>query len=107
MDIDWTGIRATLSRIEKQLSRAREVIDVSDEEAFRDWPEVTRAELQSAFPKWQEEYGKDWMRDFMEKRIGREHFRIRKGNRKYRISPERWQTLLPALEGKGPARPGE
>jgi hypothetical protein len=99
MDIDWTNIRAALSRIEKQLSRAREVIDVTDEETSRGWPEVSRAELQSAFPNWQVEYGKDWMHDFMEKRIGRENFRIRKGNRKYRIAPECYKTLRPAMEG--------
>ena len=93
MDIDWTQIRGALSRIEKQLSKAQEVIKTSDKETVRDWPEVTRDQLQAAFPNWQAEYGKDWIHDFMEKRIGRQNFRIRPGNRRYRIAPECWKTL--------------
>ena len=93
MDIDWTQIKGALSRIEKQLSKARQVIRSSDDEAFRDWPEVTREELQAAFPNWRAECGEDWLHDFMEKRIGRQNYRARQGSRKYRISPECWKAL--------------
>lgn len=103
MDIDWTKIRGALSRIEDQLSKAQEVIRSSDEETSRDWPEVTRDQLQSAFPNWEEDYGRDWIHDFMEKRIGRENFRIRPGNRRYRIAPECWKALR--LDKARAARP--
>jgi len=93
MDIDWTQIRGALSRIERQLSKAREVIKASDAETVRDWPEVTREELEAAFPNWRAECGNNWVRDFMEKKIGKTNYRIRRGTRKYRISPECWRAL--------------
>ena len=106
MDIDWTSIRGTLARVEQQLSRAREVIRSSDAEAFRDWPEVTRKELEFAYPDWRTQYGNNWIRDFMDQRIGKENYRIRQGSRKYRIAPECWQSLnltRCGVQGRKPA----
>lgn len=101
MDIDWTRIRGTLARIEHQLSRANEVIESSDAEAFRDWPEVSRKELEDAFPDWRRQYGNNWIRDFMDQRIGRENYRARRGSRKYRIAPECWKSLNIIQPGAG------
>lgn len=101
MDIDWTQIRGAIHRIERQLSRAREVIKTSDEEALRDWPEVTKDDLQAAYPRWESEYGKDWMHGFMEKRIGRENFRVRPGGGRYRIAPRCWEALRHPQESPG------
>jgi hypothetical protein len=86
MDIDWAKIRSTLERIERQLARANEVIDRTD--VANEWPEVSRDELQAAFPNWREEYGNDWIRDFMEKKIGRANYRAKRGSKQYRISPQ-------------------
>jgi hypothetical protein len=86
MDIDWTQVRNALKRIESRLAEAQEAIERTD--AANDWPEVSRSELEAAFPRWREEYGRNWMRDFMEKRIGAGNYRTRRGSRKYRIAPE-------------------
>jgi hypothetical protein len=102
MDIDWTQIRGALSRIEEELSRAKKVIDSTDEDLVRDWPEVRRQDLEAAFPNWREEYGPNWVHDFLEKRIGRENFRIRKGSRKYRISPEAYRALNLGIKVQAP-----
>ena len=32
-------------------------------------------------------------RDFLEKKFGRENFRLRRGSRRYRIEPECWKAL--------------
>ena len=93
MDIDWTQIRNALARIEGELSKAQKVIDTTEADLVRDWPEVRREELEAAFPNWRKDYGPDWVHDFLEKRIGRENFRIRRGSRKYRISPEAYRAL--------------
>lgn len=94
MDIDWAGIRGALKRIEKELARAREVIQASDQEAVRDWPEVTRDQLEAAFPNWRAEFGSHWTRDFMDKRFGRANYRARPGSRRYRIAPEVFRELF-------------
>ncbi len=101
MDIDWAKIRGALARIEKELARARDVIDASDREAVRDWPEVTREELEAAFPNWRAEFGSHWTRDFMDKRFGRRNYRARPGSRRYRIAPEVYRELMARREGAG------
>lgn len=88
MDIDWTQIRGAIARIEQELAKAQKVVDSTDAELIRDWPEIRREELEAAFPNWRTEYGSDWTRDFLEKRIGRQNYRSRRGSRKYRIAPE-------------------
>lgn len=93
MDIDWTQIRSALARIGNELSKAQKVIDTTDADFVRDWPEVNREDLETAFPNWQVEYGPNWAHDFLEKKIGRENFRARRGSRKYRISPEAYRAL--------------
>ena len=93
MDIDWTQIRSALARIENELSKAQKLIESTDADLVRDWPEIKREELEAAFPNWQTEYGPNWVHDFLEKRIGRENFRARRGSRKYRISPEACRAL--------------
>lgn len=99
MEIDWAQIRGALARIEGALAKARDVIKSSDEEAVRDWPEVTREELEAAFPDWRREYGSHWTRDFMEKRFGRGNYRARPGSRRYRIAPEVFRGLPVGREG--------
>jgi hypothetical protein len=97
MDIDWTQIRGALSRIERQLAKAHQVIESSDAEAVRDWPEVSREELEAAFPRWREEYGSSWTRDFLDKRFGRENYRARPGCRTYRIAPQFLDAVRPRV----------
>lgn len=99
MDFDWVKIRETVKRIDQQLAAARKVIDEKD--VANDWPEVTRRRLEEAFPRWREEFGKDWRRDFLEKKIGKGNYRSRPGSHKYRIAPEVLAAL--AIE---PDRPG-
>jgi hypothetical protein len=99
MDIDWTQIRGALSKIEKQLSKAQDVIKASDEATTQDWPEISRDELEAAFPNWRKEYGNNWVRDFLEKKLGRENYRSRRGSRRYRIAPECWEALDLARRG--------
>ena len=60
------------------------------EEASTQW---SRQELETAFPDWRSQYGSSFSRDFMEKRFGRENYRVRKGGRSYRISPESWASI--------------
>ena len=91
MDRDWARIRSALARIENELSKAQKVIDATD--VANEWPQVTREELQAAFPRWREEYGSNWIRGFMKKRIGKENYRARRGSKKYRIAPEVLEAL--------------
>ena len=98
MEIDWTQIRGALARIENELSKAERLIKQTD--VGNEWPEVSRSELEAAFPQWRLEYGNNWIRDFMEKKIGRENYRIRRGSSKYRISPECLKTLHIQQEGQ-------
>ncbi len=93
MDIDWTQIRGAIARIEQQLARAQKVVETTESEIVRDWPEVRREDLEAAFPNWRAEYGSDWTHDFMEKKIGRLNYRFRRGSKTYRISPEVFRTL--------------
>jgi hypothetical protein len=107
MDIDWTQIRSTIKRIEEQLSKAQKVIDTTEADLVRGWPEVGRAELEAAFPDWRREFGPNWRRDFLEGKIGKGNFVLRPGGRKYRISPAVYRALnlgapKPAAGEKGP-----
>ncbi len=86
MEADWAQIRKTLSRIQRELDKANRVIEATD--VANDWPEVTRDQLQIAFPRWREECGSNWNRDFMERKIGRKSFRTKRGSKTYRIDPE-------------------
>ena len=93
MDIDWTQIRGAIKRIEVELSKAEKVIERTDADLVRDWPEVRRQELEAAFPNWRTEFGPNWVRDFMAKKIGKANYRVRPGSRKYRIAPEAFRAL--------------
>jgi hypothetical protein len=109
MDIDWTQIRATVARIENALSKAKKTVEETDADIVQGWPEVARRELEAAFPNWRREYGSDWTHDFLEKKIGRENYRLLRGSRKYRIAPDAYRALGLAqkpLEAK-PARAAE
>lgn len=91
MDIDWANIRKAVSRIENELARAEKVIKATD---VRDeWPEVSRDELQAAFPNWRQEFGNDWNRGFLQKRIGKANYRARPGSSRYRIAPDVLRSL--------------
>ena len=83
MAIDWSEIRSTLARIEEKLQAANKALDAVAE----DWPLVTRAQLEAALPSWRKEFGSNWSRDVMERRIGQENFRLQRG-RGYRVAPE-------------------
>jgi hypothetical protein len=91
MNIDWTQIRGAIKRIESELAKAERVIE--DTDVSHAWPEVSRRQLESLFPTWRQEYGSNWMRDFMERRIGKGNFRVRRGSSRYRIAPEVFRTL--------------
>jgi hypothetical protein len=93
MDIDWTQIRGAMARIEQELKKAQKAVDSTDAELVRDWPEVRRADLEAAFPRWRTEYGSDWTRDFMEKRIGRPNYRFQRTTKTYRIAPAVMRAL--------------
>jgi hypothetical protein len=86
MNIDWAKIRETVKRIDQQLAATEKVL--AERDVANDWPEVTRRRLEEAFPRWREEFGKDWRRDFLEKKIGKGNYRAKPGSRKYRIDPE-------------------
>lgn len=102
MNIDWTQIRGAIKRIESELAKAQQVIE--DTDVSHTWPEVSRKELESLFPAWREEYGSNWMRDFMERKIGKGNFRVRRGSSRYRIAPDVCQTLgLPGSARKSSA----
>ena len=99
MDIDWVQIRGALSRIERELSKARDVIETSDDTVASDWPEVGREDLEAAFPDWRKECRHSF-KEFLERRIGADNYRVRRGNRTYRISPECLRALnLTAAKG--------
>ena len=91
METDWAQIRKTLSRIQRELDKANRVIEATD--VANDWPEVTRDQLEAAFPRWREECGSNWHHDFMEKKIGRKSYRTRRGSKTYRIDPEALRAL--------------
>lgn len=101
MDIDWTQIRGAIKRIENELSKAEKVIERTDADLVRNWQEVRREELEAAFPNWRTEFGPNWGRDFMEKKVGKANYRVRPGSRKYRIAPEAFRALN--LGGPRPA----
>lgn len=91
MDIDWTKIRAAVARIEKDLAKVEKVIDETD--VRKEWPEVTRAELQAACPNWREEFGDDWSRGFLQHRIGKGNYLTCPGGGRYHISPRVLEEL--------------
>jgi hypothetical protein len=93
MDIDWTKIRETVKRIERELSKADERASRADADVVRDWPLVRREDLEAAFPDWRRDFGPDWRRDFLGKRIGRENYRFIRGTREYRIAPDVFRGL--------------
>ncbi|MBI4604906.1 MAG: hypothetical protein HY721_23340 [Planctomycetes bacterium] len=102
MEIDWANIRGALSRIERELAKAQEVIEATD--VRNEWPEVTRKQLQAAFPDWRKAHGNDWIHDFMDKVIGRENYRSRPGSPRYRIAPKVLEALHLAPESPGRGR---
>ena len=108
MDIDWTKIRETVKRIERELSKADERASRADADVVRDWPRVRREDLEAAFPDWRRDFGPDWSRDFLRKRIGRENYRFCRATREYRIAPDVFRGLaLSIQEGETPCVPPE
>jgi len=105
MDIDWTKIRETVKRIERELSKADERASRADADVVRDWPRVRREDLEAAFPDWRRDFGPDWSRDFLRKRIGRENYRFCRASREYRIAPDVFRGLALRIEGGEMPRP--
>jgi len=104
MDIDWTQVRETLKRIERELSKTEAVVAKTDAEVVHDWPQVRKADLEAAYPQWRRDYGPSWSRDFLDKVIGHSNYRWLPGARKYRIAPEVYRALnLGRLEKSGHA----